>query len=1411
MRTSFLFGGLCVLLLACEGDTTLKTFKEPPVVSIDSPISGAALDEAVAIVMSGTVTDPKFAGSLTAVDVTWSVGGSKVCDGAVVEISGYTECTTVFEQGPATITLSAVNPDGESSNSTVEVNVEKNSAPVAEIVTPNEGGEYFGNRLTLFDGWVSDGEDVADALSVVWTSSVDGVLPFSSVPASDGSSSGTAYLTPGEHQITLVVTDTTGRTGTDTSTAMVLVGSKPTVDLIAPASGDVVNIDAIVSFQAEIGDDEDPPEDIVAVWESDVDGVFSNQGASSDGMAEFTYDALVHGVHQITVTVTDSDGLTAVDSATLYVNARPEAPSVHIDPDSPTSNESLFAVTDADSYDADGDTITYTYAWYQNGVESGIVTNPLPSSVTTRGDIWSVYVTPTDGISIGPSGTDTVRISNAPPSVGSVSITPATAYTDDMLSIALSGWSDADGDAEDYRYQWSLNGSALTGETASTLSASLFVKDDALSVAVTPWDGSEAGATVVTSTRTITNSTPSTPVVIVVPSTPEREEDLACSASSTDADGDALTYSYSWTVDGAPSAVTGVSVAASYTENGETWSCQVTATDGTATSAVGSDSVLVDDYVNVRPEAPTVHISPDPADTTDALTVVFDASSYDLDGDTITYGYVWYREGADSGETSNPLAASVTAKGEVWTVEVTPNDGYGDGATTTASVVILNSAPRLSSVAVSPATAYTDSTLTAVPAGWSDDDGDAADYRYQWWVNGGAVSGATEVTLGGANFSKGDSAFVVVTPWDGEEVGSAVTSASRTITNSTPSTPVVAVVPSTPEREEDLVCAASSTDADGDSMVSTYRWTVNGAASAVTSSTVDDSYTENGETWACIVTVSDGTATSAAGTASVVVADYVNVRPTAPVVHITPDPPTTTDPLAVVMDTVSYDLDGDTISYSYRWYRNGVYSGDTSNPLAASATTRAEVWTVEVTPNDGYGDGTAGSDSVTVGNALPSITAAAISPTTAYTADTLTATASGFADSDGDAAGYRYQWSVNGSSVSGATNSTLAGSYFVRGDIVGVQITPWDGYEVGTTLTASTVTILNTAPTTPGVDLTPVYPESSDTLTCAVSTASTDADGDSLTYAYSWTVNGSATGLSSTTVASSYTTNGERWACSVTASDGTATSGAGSDSALVSDYTTPSAPVLTSPSPYRDATSVSILGTGEALSTITLYTSSSAGLTSSTTTSSAAATFSFTASLASGITYSFYATATDSYGNTSAVSNVVTTETCDPIDEYEDSTTYGDSCGDPIVDWSTLADDGSTTLSITGNILDSSDSDWYYVSASDAATSGINYYRMHAVMSTGTGEYAFAVYKDGCSSSALECAVSTTSGYSEYQDFAQDVGDGSHGVPSETRACGSAVGNACDDLSGDYYIQVYRTSAAYSCQEYVLTVTNGAW
>ena len=78
----------------------------------------------------------------------------------------------------------------------------------------------------------------------------------------------------------------------------------------------------------------------------------------------------------------------------------------------------------------------------------------------------------------------------------------------------------------------------------------------------------------------------------------------------------------------------------------------------------------------------------------------------------------------------------------------------------------------------------------------------------------------------------------------------------------------------------------------------------------------------------------------------------------------------------------------------------------------------------------------------------------------------------------------------------------------------------------------------------PGISLTPVAPmEGVDDLVCSVSTASSDTDGDSITYNFAWTVNGSPFGSASnsgtSSIVSQYdTSNGDEWICTVTPNDG---------------------------------------------------------------------------------------------------------------------------------------------------------------------------------------------------------------------------------------------------------------------------------
>jgi hypothetical protein len=137
------------------------------------------------------------------------------------------------------------------------------------------------------------------------------------------------------------------------------------------------------------------------------------------------------------------------------------------------------------------------------------------------------------------------------------------------------------------------------------------------------------------------------------------------------------------------------------------------------------------------------------------------------------------------------------------------------------------------------------------------------------------------------------------------------------------------------------------------------------------------------------------------------------------------------------------------------------------------------------------------------------------------------------------------------------TGNILPGTSFSRGQVVTVVATPDDGSLSGAPVVGNSVTIQNAPPTAPVVSITPANPQDADDLVCSVTTQSTDADGDSITYDFTWTKNGqafsgaSSTSATSSTVSAGDTSPTDTFRCLVSTLDGASASTAAAVAATV--------------------------------------------------------------------------------------------------------------------------------------------------------------------------------------------------------------------------------------------------------------------
>ncbi len=413
-----------------------------------------------------------------------------------------------------------------------------------------------------------------------------------------------------------------------------------------------------------------------------------------------------------------------------------------------------------------------------------------------------------------------------------------------------------------------------------------------------------------------------------------------------------------------------------------------------------------------------------------------------------------------------------------------------------------NEPPGAPVVAIEPAEPVTADGLSVVIVQDSVDPNknDTVSYTYTWRVDGAVVAALTGTEVPADRTKRGDIWSVTVTPADDKETGP-VGTASITIGNTAP-TAAVEITPDAPLSTDDLIAQVTTDDVDGDTVNTTVSWKVDGEDARISTERVPADRTRRGQVWEVTVLPKDARSTGEAVTASKQIA---NQPPVVDAVRIRPDKAYEASLLEVVVD--AHDNDGDDLTYAATWRVNGVDLTEiTDLELDGSYFDKGDEVEVSIVANDGLLDSAPVSSEVrTILNTPPTLTSVTITPAEAFEGDTLTCTAAGFADVDGDPEGYIYEWRVDGTVVGSST--TLGSEAFGRGDRVSCAVIPFDGVENGLSVSARPLVISNTPPEVATITIGPADPMTGTTITSSV-TGAFDIDDDAVRLDIDWYVEG---------------------------------------------------------------------------------------------------------------------------------------------------------------------------------------------------------------------------------------------------------------------------------------------------------------
>ena len=463
---------------------------------------------------------------------------------------------------------------------------------------------------------------------------------------------------------------------------------------------------------------------------------------------------------------------------TVPVNNPPSASNVLLSPTDAKTNDVLtlsYSYSDPDGDAQSGTEIT----WYRDsqalpqGTISGL---SVPTSETLKGQEWYATVKPSDGTDYGSIATsNVVTIENTAPSLSTPSITPSGAEEDDDLTVSYSA-SDDDQDSLTIEIHWYLDGVIVTEFNNDTTVPSIATRQgDEWRVDVIAYDGEDTesrSSQIITIGQVVQpNNPPEVTFPVISPSQPTTLNDLFLTYNTQDLDGDQIIATeIEWSLDNTLTMQSSTIIQSSITERDQIWSAKIRVSDGIDWSTWSFVEVTI---INSAPVISDLQLAPTNSYTNDSLSFTYAYSDFDDDvmgSPTIT----WYKDSVEQTnlENQNTVPASLTTKGENWTVSVYGNDGTELSIDSLASsVLIQNSIPTVMIEDMPENISFVDNQalgLTILPE-FTDADDDQINFQISWLRNGfreGSLDNSTFVDA--QYFGAGQSWTCQITFDDGE-------------------------------------------------------------------------------------------------------------------------------------------------------------------------------------------------------------------------------------------------------------------------------------------------------------------------------------------------------------------------------------------------------------------------------------------------------------------------------------------------------------------------------------------------------------------------------------------------------------------------------------------------------------------